>query len=216
MKTIFLHGSLNELHPEPIKVHAETAAEAVSFLKQLEGFDVENPRPIRVRGIDCRDAIYDKTLCPDELHIYPALAGAGGNGGMLQVIIGAVLFIVGIVVGVLTSWTGFGGAAGFSLAMSGAMMMLGGILMMLAPTPKTDNDTRQSLYIPSNQNTVKIGTRIKLIYGRVRTYGHFLSFNVDAKKLDDSKMNLGGYCSGRTDDKGNRYSYGQDGHCLIA
>jgi predicted phage tail protein len=214
MKTIFLHGSLKELNPEPIKVHAETAAEAVSFLRQIEGFDVENPTLIRVKGIECRDAIYDAMLCPDELHIYPALAGAGGNGGLLQVIIGAVIFVLGVIANFIP---GLGQAVGIPMMMSGAMMMLGGILMLLAPTPKASNtDNSQSLYIPANQNTVKIGTRIPLIYGRIRHFGHYLSFNVDARKLDDSKLNLGGYCSGRTDSNGNRYSYGQDGHCLIA
>jgi hypothetical protein len=97
------------------------------------------------------------------------------------------------------------------------MMILGGILQMLAPTPKSNTGSSdQSLYVPSNQNTVKIGTRIPLIYGRVRHFGHYLSFNVDSKRLDDSTMNLAGYCSGRTDANGNRYSYGQDGHCLLA
>jgi predicted phage tail protein len=213
MKTIYLHGSLTERHPEPIRVHATTVAEALTYLKQLPGFDVENPVPIKVKGFECRDAIFAATD-ETELHIYPALSGAGGNGGMLQTIIGAVIFVVGIVVGVLTSWTGVGGAAGFSMAMSGAMMMLGGILAMLAPTPKAGNAGSQSLYIPSNQNTTKIGTRIPLLYGRIRHFGHYLSFNVDARKLDDSKMNLAGYCSGKTDSNGVRYSYGTT--CLIA
>jgi predicted phage tail protein len=216
MKTIYLHGSLTERHPEPIKVHAQTVAEALTILKQLPGFDVENPTPVRVKGVECRDAVFAPTDLT-ELHVYPALAGAGGNGGVLQMIIGAVLVVVGVVIGVLTSWTGIGGAAGFSIAMSGAMMMLGGLIAMLAPSPKSStSSSSQSLYVPSNQNTVKIGTRIPLLYGRIRHFGHYLSFNVDAKKLDDSDMNLAGYCSGRTDTNGTRYSYGQDGQCLLA
>jgi predicted phage tail protein len=216
MKTIYLHGSLKELHPEPIKVHAQTAAEALSILKQLPGFDVENPVPVRVKDIECRDALYAPTELT-ELHVYPALMGGGGNTNILQVIIGAVLVIVGAILW----WTGPAGgtmaSVGISMMMGGAMVMLGGIIGMLAPSPKYGSSAgQQSLYIPANQNTVKIGTRIPLVYGRIRHFGHYLSFNVDAKKLDDADMNLAGYCSGRTDSNGNRYSYGQDGLCLLA
>jgi predicted phage tail protein len=211
MKTIYLHGSLKELHPEPIKVHAQTVAEALTILKQYPGFDVENPIPVRVKGVECRDGVYAQTE-ETELHVYPALAGSGGNGGVLQIIIGAVMVVVGAIMMIFPATAPYG----FAIAMSGAMMILGGILQLLAPSPKSSSNSSQSLYVPSNQNTVKIGTRIPLIYGRVRHFGHYLSFNVDAKRLDDSTMNLAGYCSGRTDANGNRYSYGQDGHCLLA
>jgi predicted phage tail protein len=208
MKTIYLHGSLKERHPEPIRVHASTAVEALSVLKQLPTFDATDPVSVRVKGFECRDALYEITDM-EEIHVYPALVGGGGKGGVLQIIVGVVVVIVGIVLSV------FGYGSGTPLIMSGMMMILGGILMMLAPTPKSSGDgSKQSLYIPSNQNTTKIGTRIPLIYGRVRRFGHYLSFNVDARSLDDSKMNLAGYCSGKTDDNGTRYTYGTT--CLIA
>lgn len=203
MKTIYLHGSLKELHPEPIRVHAQTAAEALSILKQVRGFDAEDPREVRVDGFECRDALFARTD-KTELHVYPALRGSGGNGGLLQVIIGAVMVIVGAVLMV------FGGS-GTPLITSGVMMIIGGVIQMLAPQPKAANsgtDTQQSLYIPANQNTTKIGTRIKLIFGMVRTYGHYLSFNVDAKRLDDSTMNLAGYCNYNGD--------GQAQGCVLA
>jgi predicted phage tail protein len=192
MKTIYLHGSLKDRHPEPIKVHASSVAEALSILKQLPAFDVENPVEVRVRGFECRDALYAATDV-DELHVYPALRGGGGNGGFLQIIIGAVLVVVGVIVSFIPGGQPFG----ISIAMSGAMMMLGGLIQLLAPSPKasTSADTSQSLYIPSNQNTTKIGTRIKLIFGTVRTFGHYLSFNVDARRLDNSTLALGGYCN---------------------
>lgn len=209
MKTIYLHGSLKERHSEPIKVHAQSAAEALSVLKQLPGFDVEELTEVRIEGFECRDALFAQTD-KQELHVYPALRGAGGNGGFLQVVIGAVLVVVGVVVGVVAGWTGIGAQIGLSLAMGGAMMMLGGLIQMLAPQPKAaaGDAGSQSLYIPSNQNTTKIGTRIKLIFGTIRTFGHYLSFNVDAKRLDDSKLNLGGYC--------NYTGAGQAQGCVVA
>ncbi|KFG99096.1 hypothetical protein GQ56_0101185 [Burkholderia paludis] len=209
MKMIYLHGSLKELHPEPINVHSTTAAEALTVLKQFPGFDAENPVDVRVDGFDCRDALFvqtDKT----ELHVYPALRGAGGNGGFLQILIGAVMVVVGTVLW----WNGpIGGTmaqVGIGMMMGGAMMMLGGVISMLAPQPKlgTGSATNSSLIIPASQNTVKIGTRLPLLFGRVKHFGHYLSFNVDAKRYDDSNMVLGGYCNQNGD--------GQALHCVLA
>lgn len=207
MKTIYLHGSLKELHPTPINVHAQSVAEALSILKQIPGFDADNPRAVRVDGFLCRDAFYLPTNVK-ELHVYPALRGAGGNAGLLQMIVGAVMVIVGAV---LTFFPQFGGTAyGPALMKVGAMMMLGGLIQMLSPQPKTSvsSSSDQTLYIPSNQNTTKIGTRIKLIFGRMKTYGHYLSFNVDAKRLDDSTLDLAGYC--------NHTGAGQTQSCVLA
>jgi predicted phage tail protein len=203
MKTIYLHGSLKKLHPGPIKVHASSVAEAMTALKQYPGFDVENPTPVRVEGFECRDALFAATDV-SELHVYPALRGAGGKGGLLQIIVGAVIFIVGAVL----SYFGFG--SGIPLMKFGAMMMLGGLIQMLAPQPQSSTSAtnlQQSLYIPSDKNTTKIGTPIKLIFGTVRTFGHYLSFNVDSKRLDDSTLDIAGYC--------NHTGAGQAQNCVI-
>ena len=46
-----------------------------------------------------------------------------------------------------------------------------------------NQDPEASKYLGADQNTVKIGTRIPLLYGKHQAFGHYLSFNVDAKDI---------------------------------
>lgn len=66
----------------------------------------------------------------------------------------------------------------------GVSLVLGGLLSFLSPAPTLDSsstaEVEASKYIAAGQNTVKIGTRIPILYGRHKVYGHYLSFNVDA------------------------------------
>lgn len=206
MKTIHLHGDLRSLAPEGMQVEAETPAEVVSFLSTLPGFQPKNGvrKVVRLRGIESRDALYSKLNAP-EIHVEPYFGGAGGgNGGLLQVIVGVVL----IVVGALMYQFGVGPAIqklGLSLAMGGAMMTLGGILQLLAPQPKmAGTSNKQSQYLPSDQNTVQIGTRIPLLFGRVKHGGHYLSFNVTAQEWSDQAYALPGFCNFNGDGQANR------------
>jgi len=203
MKKIHLLGYLNKFHPRPIEVEAESVSEALIALKYVKGIDTETmeKRVVRVLGFDSQDALNAKTDVVD-IYVVPSLRGAGGkSGGIFQIIVGIVL----VVVGALTSWSG-GGA----LMASGISMIAGGIIAMLAPTPKiskNDSDGGTSLFIPATQNTVKIGTRKPILYGRIKHFGHYLSFNVDAKRYDETPLNIAGYC--------NSTGSGQDNLCVI-
>lgn len=202
MKKIHLLGYLNKFHPRPIEVEAESASEALSALKHIKGIDTDTmmKRVVRVLGFESQDALNAKTDVTD-IYVVPTMRGAGGKGGFFQILVGVVL----IVVGALTSWAG-----GPALIASGISLIAGGILAMLAPTPKissNDTDGRSSLFIPSNQNTVKICTRKPILYGRIKHFGHYLSFNVDAKRYDETPLNIAGYC--------NSTGSGQDNLCVI-
>lgn len=202
MKKIHLLGYLNKFHPRPIEVEAESVSEALTALKHIKGIDTETmaKRVVRVRGFESQDALNAKTDVKD-IYVVPTMRGAGGKGGFFQIIVGVIL----VVVGAMTSWVG-GGA----LIASGISMIAGGILAMLAPTPKissNDTDGRSSLFIPATQNTVKIGTRKPILYGRIKHFGHYLSFNVDAKRYDETPLNIAGYC--------NSTGSGQDNLCVI-
>ena len=59
---------------------------------------------------------------------------------------------------------------------------------MMSPQTKIDQfgkqaDPEASKYLSANQNTTKIVTRIPLMYGFNRAYGHYISFDVDAKDV---------------------------------
>lgn len=186
MTTIFLHGYLRDLHPEPIEVEANSAAEALTSLQLIPAIaGMGRARhPVRVPGFESRAALYEKRVVK-EIHVHPLaehehqelLIGAG-RPGVAQIIIG-VIMIIGA-----TMMTGpIGGVTAGQIAFGGAMMILGGVLQLLAPQPKLDSNER-SRYLGQGKNTVAIGTRIPLIYGRAKAYGHYLSFNMDSGRFD--------------------------------
>ncbi len=179
---VVLHGSLRKFHEGPIRVHAETAKEAIEAItNQLPGF---RPDPIhgrkRITVVD-HDTI-DKLVAPlttNTLHIFPQFNG-GKQGGFLQILIGAALIGLSFVTGGGTLFAlGPMTLSGSTIFGVGALMVLGGIMQFLAPTPKTDKESR-SRYLGSPKNTTSIGTRIPIIYGEDRVGGQYLSFDISA------------------------------------
>lgn len=201
MKRIHLLGYLKQYHPEPIEVEASTVEEALTYLKNIPGIDTDTmeKRHVRVRGFESADSLRVPTDVTD-LFVMPTMRGAGAKaGGFLQIIVGIVVVVVAAI-----TQQYWGVAAGLA-------MIAGGVIAVLAPTPKlgvdnSDND-RRTMFLPSTQNTVKIGTRKPILYGRIKHFGHYLSFNVDAKRYDDSALNISGYCNGT--------GAGQDYYCVI-
>jgi len=182
MKRIILHGHLKKLYDKPIEVEASSVAEALRFLEQIPELKPENgqPWPVTVRGIDSQLKLFAETDL-EEIHVYPRTGGAGGKNGIMQIIIGitlialAIVFPAGLTIAGVTIQSGM-------LMLSGAMMVLGGIVQMLMPVPETDS-TEGSMYLGAGVNTVKIGTRIPILYGTRKIGGHYLSFDVDAKDI---------------------------------
>jgi len=195
MKTIYLHGYLNDLHPEPIKVVAESVAEAISALALIPAF---NPRKgkqhsVVIDGFFTESAINDKTDV-EEIHVRPMVFAGGGNGGLFQMIIGAILIVVGFLL------TPMFPMLGPLLIKVGLTMVLGGIIQMLMPQPKLEGvgeDEMRSQYLGARGNTVAIGTTIPMIFGRHKAWGHYLSFDVDAGDLNTTPASW--YASSLTD-----------------
>lgn len=184
MKRIILHGHLKKLYDKPIEVEASSVAEALRFLEQipeLKPIDGQ-PWPVTVRGIDNQVKLFAETDL-EEIHIHPRAGGAGGKSGLLQIIIGITLIALAFVLpalapGLMTTL----GLTNGMLLLTGAMMVLGGLVQMLMPVPETDS-TEGSMYLGAGVNTVKIGTRIPILYGTRKIGGHYLSFDVDAKDI---------------------------------
>lgn len=177
-KIIHLYGALAELHPGPIKVEAESVHEAISALQLYPAFNPKTGKkfPVKIDGFDSVDSIYEKTDV-EEFHVRPVVTGGGGNkGGWIQVVIGVIMIVVGFIM-----WNP-------TLILQGAVMVLGGVLQLLAPQPKLDGmgkvgEEDRTRYLGARGNTVAIGTRIPMIYGRRKFFGHYLSFDVDAVGL---------------------------------
>lgn len=167
-------------------MEAESVAEALSSLKLHPEFDVKRgvQHHVVVKDFFSRDAIYEKTSV-EEIHIYPVITGAGGNG-WTQIIIGAIIIAAAVATGPI----GFSVAgltfSGAQIALVGAALMLGGILQLLSPQPEIDKQTEKSRYLSGGKNTVGIGTRIPLVYGTRKLFGHYISFDIDGVDLNSA------------------------------
>ena len=186
-KRVYLHGPLEGMAPNGVEIEGSSAKEVIEGLtRQFKGFQrVVGQELVRicVLGFDTVEALVAPTDVT-ELHLVPSLSGAKDGGGF-QIIVGAVLVVVGILTwNYQISIYGAEIALGSTLASVGAAMVLGGVAQMLAPQPTLDvtnrSDPEASKILPTNQNTVKIGTRIPRGYGRCKVFGHFLSFNVQS------------------------------------
>ena len=113
-----------------------------------------------------------KKIVSDELYLTPLVAGSK-NGGNLQIILGAALIAVGVVISPTSpDAAAYFINAGVSLILSGVIT---NIAAMMEPDGPTDASTRGNDAFGSLQNTLNTGTPIPLVYGRHRVAGHFLS-----------------------------------------
>jgi predicted phage tail protein len=177
-RRIHLHGSLKSIHPEPIVVNTATIAEAMKMLTtQLPGFrpdPVKGYRRIRVVGHESLESLLAVNTTSAEIHVYPQLNG-GKQGGFLQILLGAALIAASFIPGVGTVLAPI-------LFNLGAAMLLGGVLAFFN-TPKTDKKDgaqNKSYYLGAPKNTVAIGTRIPILYGRRLVGGHYISFDISS------------------------------------
>lgn len=175
-RRIYLHGSLKEIHPDPIEVDADTVAEAIKLVTLLlPGFKPNAKtgyRRIQVLGYDFVEDFFKKDDTVD-IHIYPQFNG-GKRGGFLQILLGAALIAASFLIG--------GPFAPLMLRM-GVLLVIGGLMQLLQQPPrdnKQEEQTNKSRYLGAPKNTVEIGTRIPILYGRRKVGGHYLSFNVSA------------------------------------
>ena len=189
-KKIVFYGRLKSITGlNEVSVEVSTVREAILAISALfpELKSLPNQKNI-IQIIDHDDpSTWDDKLETDELHLAPAFFG-GKKGGMMQIVIGVVLIAAAVMSG--------GAALGAYTAMEsmilsmGISMVIGGLMTMLSPSPKMDTPStttvqnpEASKYLGVPRNTTKIGTRIPILYGERKVYGHYLSFDIDAVKV---------------------------------
>lgn len=200
LRTVYIYGKLaKQCGIKSVQLRGDTVAELIeglsaNFKDQLKP-TVDNPRLVcRVKGYDSKQSLYE--YLPEEveeIHLYPTLlGGGGGGGGIFKIFIGVVIIATVFLAGPLAgAWglfvagsTGSLTALGMVALNVGVGLILGGVMELMMPQPKMDlsaaNDVQASKYLGANQNTIKIGTPIPLLFGRHKAYGHYISFNVDA------------------------------------
>lgn len=158
-------------------ISGETVAEVIEGLSRQVPTLQPTAKLGRVRvvvaGFDTEDDLYAPLGDLEDLHIVPQMMG-DKDGGLSQILIGAVLIGVSFIPGV-------GPALSSMLLQAGVLQILGGIAAMLAPQPENDQENQdKSRYLGAPRNTTKIGTRIPILYGTFRHGGHYLSFDINA------------------------------------
>lgn len=163
------HGSLAK-HGS-MAISASTAAEAIEGWSRQCDFGHIRP-VIEVDGFDTDEQL----LLPietEELHIFPAMVGGGGN--LVKMVIGTVLIVVGVLL--IPTNPALAGA----LIGAGIGMFISGVMGLFMPSPKMDKpeDQPNSKYIGAGRNTTAIGTLIPMGGGRMLVGGQFLSVQVN-------------------------------------
>lgn len=167
MKRIELHGVLADKFGAYFDLVVDSAKEATHAiacqLPEFKKFMLSSEH----KGL--RFAVFadDKNLALGEIgattrakviHIVPVVTGAGGNGGLFQLIIGAALVTTGFLMG-----------GNPYLISMGAGLMIGGAASLLMPSPKvepTDEDGNRPNYGFGGANTTtSVGNVVGLLYG---------------------------------------------------
>ena len=181
---IIPHGVLRQTWPLDYECEAATPSEALTALTVMHKLTPPTGSrfwQVRLMGYDTVPAI-NSPLQSAELHIVPDFSG---GGGVVKIIVGAVLIVAAIflapyALGPITA------ALIGALAGTGISLVLGGVLELLTPSPKTATaagSTPGSNYLSVPKNTVANNTRIPIGFGRFLVYGQFLSVNIQSDLL---------------------------------
>lgn len=172
LKTIRLYGKLGAKFGRVHRLAVSSAAEAVRALcVMLPGFEAHMANaPGGYAVFYGKENIdVDSLRHPagsDDIRIAPMPIGAGGNGGIFQVVVGVVLIVAGYFTFGATS------AMGMAMIAGGAGMAVGGAMLMLSPQPSgsasTDSPDNQSSYAFNGAvNTEAQGNPVPLLYGEL-------------------------------------------------
>jgi len=179
--------------PKRLPMVVKSAGEAVRALEsQFKGFKSWIRRKGYYKVVRGDDVMNDsKSLNEKELtmnfsettwHIMPIAAGAGGKGGIISIVVGALMIIAGVIVGVVFGWTGVGGVFAAALIGGGIGLMGGGIVQMLSPVPKlpknSGNEDTPSYLFNGALNVNQPGYTVPVAYGKTFIGSIVTSFGI--------------------------------------
>lgn len=186
-KTIRFHGVLRERFGKEWYLEVNSVKEAMRLLSaQIQGLEhfMLNAHKQGLRFAvftDKRKTISEKEVDmqtgSELIRIMPIVEGAGGDGGLLQTVLGAVMIVVGVVV----TGMSFGAASpiGAGLIGAGVGMMIGGIASMLMPKAQTDeansDGNKANKGFGGAVTTVGQGNPVPILYGQREIGGFIIS-----------------------------------------
>jgi len=182
-KVIRFHGVLRQRFGKEWRLQVSSVKEAMRLLSvQIPGLE---QFMLNAHHQGLRFAVFTdkrKTISEQEvdmntgaelIRIVPIVEGAGGNSGILQLVVGAVLIVAGVFTGGTTS------VYGMALIGAGAGMAMGGIAQMLMPkvaTTESNSDGNRSNYgFGSAVTTVAQGNPVPILYGEFEIGGFVLN-----------------------------------------
>ncbi|WP_396232691.1 tail assembly protein [Acinetobacter baumannii] len=135
-------------------------------------YDHETKRLIT--GDNIGEEQLDMNTEADTIHIVPRVMGAGGNNGVLQVVLGIVMMVVGYFTFGATTPTGM------ALIGAGLGMAVGGVASMLMPKVSTTQDQNQdgnraNKGFGGAVTTVAQGNPVPILYGQREVGGFIVS-----------------------------------------
>ena len=185
LKTIKLYGVLAKKFGKQFKLDVANTREAVRALSvQIPGFENfmlhAHEHGLTFAVFQDKHNISEKELDmgteASVIKIVPKVIGAGGDNGVLQTVLGAVMVVVGVVVTGL-SW-GYAAPVGGALISAGIGMMIGGVAQMLMPKIDNSQDQNQdgnkaNFGFGGAVTTVAQGNPVPVLRGR-REIGGFI------------------------------------------
>lgn len=186
-KTIRFHGVLRERFGKEWRLEVSSVKEAMRLLAvQIQGLEhfMLNAHKQGLRFAvftDKRKTISEKEIDmqtgSELIRIIPIVEGAGGDSGLINTLLGAVMVVVGVLVTVGT--LGGGAAVGAGLIGAGVGMMLGGIASMLMPEAQTDDansdGNKANKGFGGAVTTVGQGNPVPILYGQREIGGFIIS-----------------------------------------
>lgn len=182
LKTIKLYGILAKKFGKQFKLDVANTREAIRALSaQIPGFEKfmlhahEHGLGFAVYQDKHNISEYEIDMSTDAavIKIVPKVIGAGGDNGVLQVVLGVVLVVAG--------YFTFGATSPYGMALIGAGigMAIGGITQMLMPTVDTTQDgnqdgNRANKGFGGAVTTVAQGNPVPVLRGR-REIGGFIN-----------------------------------------
>ena len=184
MKTIKLHGILAKKFGQFFKLDVQTAREATHAIAcqnaEFKRFMLESDKlglkfAVFLGRKNITENDIDNVTDTDVIHIVPRIVGSGGDSfNWLQVIGGAVLIGVGVVMGFNPALIG-----------AGAGLLMGGVAGLLMPTVDMSNQdpdgNKANKGFGSAVTTVSQGNPVPILYGEREIGGFYASGGIYAE-----------------------------------
>lgn len=184
LRTVKLYGPMRRRFGREYELNVSSPAEAIRALcVQVPGFkkylfDSKAAGLAFAVFIGRRNITEDGLHDPvgdDEIRIAPIIEGSK-RGGVLNIILGIILIVVGVYTG------------NAQLIYSGAVMVIGGVVQMLAPQPKglgakDDPNNQPSYSMNGAVNTQAQGNPVPLAYGRLIVGSALISGGIYSEDL---------------------------------